>query len=54
MYAGVFDFYSRIKYRSKLSDIGLGNDIGFETKHKGNKSKNKQADIKLKSFCLAK
>lgn len=54
MCAGVFGFYSRIKYRGKLPDIGFGNDTGYETKQKDNKSKNKQADVQLKSFCLAK
>ena len=40
---------------AKFLDIGHGTAIfGFNTKNKGNTSKNKQNYIKLKSFCTAK
>ena len=40
---------------SKYFDIGLGNDFfEFDTKSKGNKSKNKLRYVKLKSFCTGR
>ena len=39
---------------NKLPGINLGNDFGFDTKSKGNKSKNKWNYIKLERFCKTK